>query len=119
MSASAKGGPLGVGIIGTGVISQTYLENLTSFPDVAVVAVGDLMPERAQAKAEEFGIPSWGTADDVLANPDVELVVNLTIPAVHVEVSRAAVAATGISAKPCAPLGGRRSRRAPSTTGPF
>ena len=32
--------PLGVGIIGTGVISQTYLENLTSFPDVAVVAVG-------------------------------------------------------------------------------
>ena len=93
MSASAKGGPLGVGIIGTGVISQTYLENLTSFPDVAVVAVGDLMPERAQAKAEEFGIPSWGTADDVFANPDVDLVVNLTIPAVHVEVSRAAVAA--------------------------
>ncbi|WP_447587757.1 Gfo/Idh/MocA family protein [Microbacterium lacticum] len=85
--------PLGVGIIGTGVISQTYLENLTSFPDIAVVAVGDLIAERAQAKAEEFGIPSWGTADDVLANPDVELVVNLTIPAVHVEVSRAAVAA--------------------------
>ena len=93
MSASAKGGPLGVGIIGTGVISQTYLENLTSFPDIAVVAVGDLIAERAQAKAEEFGIPSWGTADDVLANPDVDLVVNLTIPAVHVEVSRAAVAA--------------------------
>lgn len=88
MNASAKSGPLGVGIIGTGVISQTYLENLTTFPDVAVVAVGDLMPERAQAKAEEFGIPSWGTADDVLANPDVDLVVNLTIPAVHVEVSR-------------------------------
>ena len=85
--------PLGVGIIGTGVISQTYLENLTSFPDIAVVAVGDLIAERAQAKAGEFGIPSWGTADDVLANPDVELVVNLTIPAVHVEVSRAAVAA--------------------------
>lgn len=85
--------PLSVGIIGTGVISQTYLENLTSFPDIAVVAVGDLIAERAQAKAEEFGIPSWGTADDVLANPDVELVVNLTIPAVHVEVSRAAVAA--------------------------
>ena len=98
MTAPATGHPLssdrlGVGIIGTGVISQTYLENLTSFPDIAVVAVGDLIAERAQAKAEEFGIPSWGTADDVLANPDVELVVNLTIPAVHVEVSRAAVAA--------------------------
>ena len=90
MSATA---PLGVGIIGTGVISQTYLENLTSFPDVRVVAVGDMLPERAAAKAEEFGIPAWGTADAVLENPDVELVVNLTIPAVHVAVSSAAVAA--------------------------
>ncbi|MFN8085813.1 MAG: Gfo/Idh/MocA family oxidoreductase [Microbacterium sp.] len=85
--------PFGVGITCTGVISQTYLENLTSFPDVAVVAVGDLIPERARAKAEEFGIGAWGTAADVLANPDVDLVVNLTIPAVHVEVSRAAVEA--------------------------
>lgn len=85
--------PLGVGIIGTGVISQTYLENLGSFPDVAVVAVGDLIPERAKAKAAEHGIPAWGTAEDVLANPDVELVVNLTIPAEHVGVSKAAVAA--------------------------
>lgn len=85
--------PLGVGIIGIGVISQTYLENLTSFPDVTVVALGDIIPERARLKAEEFGIASWGTAEDVLANPDVELVVNLTIPQVHVEVSAAAVAA--------------------------
>lgn len=84
---------LGVGVIGAGVISQTYLENLTSFPDVEVVAVGDIIPERAQAKAEEHGVPSWGTADDVLGNPAVDLVVNLTIPQVHVEVSAAAVAA--------------------------
>ncbi len=84
---------LGVGVIGTGVISQTYLENLTSFPDVDVVAVGDLLPERARAKAQEHGIASWGSADDVLAHPDVDLVVNLTIPQVHVEVSAAAVAA--------------------------
>lgn len=84
---------LGVGIVGVGVISQTYLENLTSFPDIDVVAVGDLIPERAQAKAAEHGVASWGTADDVLANPDVDLVVNLTIPAAHVEVSRAAIAA--------------------------
>ncbi|MFT4050732.1 MAG: Gfo/Idh/MocA family oxidoreductase [Microbacterium sp.] len=89
----SSSGPLGVGIIGIGVISQTYLENLTSFPDVRVVALGDLLPERAEAKAAEFGIPSWGTAADVLAHPEVELVVNLTIPAVHVEISAAAVAA--------------------------
>ncbi len=85
--------PLGVGVIGAGVISQTYLENLTSFPDVSVVAVGDLLPERARAKADEHGVPGAGTPDDVLANPDVDLVVNLTIPQVHVEVSSAAIAA--------------------------
>ncbi|WP_296195413.1 Gfo/Idh/MocA family oxidoreductase [uncultured Microbacterium sp.] len=85
--------PLGVGVIGAGVISQTYLTNLTSFPDVDVVAVGDLLPERARAKADEHGIASAGTPDDVLSNPDVDLVVNLTIPQVHVEVSAAAIAA--------------------------
>ncbi|MFS0866572.1 Gfo/Idh/MocA family protein [Microbacterium sp. 179-B 1A2 NHS] len=86
-------GPVGVGVIGAGVISQTYLENLTSFPDVRVVAVGDLLPERARAKAEEHGVPVWGSPEDVLAHPEVELVVNLTVPAVHVEVSARAVAA--------------------------
>lgn len=86
-------GPLGVGIIGAGVISQTYLENLTSFPDVRVVAVGDLLPDRARAKADEHGVGAAGTPDDVLANPDVDLVVNLTIPQAHVEVSSAAIAA--------------------------
>lgn len=86
-------GPLGVGIIGAGVISQTYLENLTSFPDVKVVAIGDVIPERARVKAEEHGIGVGGTSEDVLSHPEVELVVNLTIPAAHVEVSLAAVAA--------------------------
>jgi len=86
-------GPVGVGIVGAGVISQTYLENLTSFPDVKVVAIGDMIPERAKAKAEEHGVPSWGTLEDVLGNPDVELVVNLTIPESHIAVSSQAVAA--------------------------
>ncbi len=85
--------PVGVGIIGAGVISDTYLENLTSFPDVTVLAVGDIDTERARAKAEKYGVASWGTADEVLGNPDIQVVVNLTIPAVHVEVSSAALAA--------------------------
>ena len=86
-------GPVGIGVVGAGVISQTYLENLTSFPDVKVVAIGDIIPERAQAKAQEHGVPAWGTLEEVLANPEVELVVNLTIPQVHIEVSSAAIAA--------------------------
>lgn len=86
-------GPVGVGLIGAGVISDQYLSNLTTFPDVRVVRVGDLDVERAQAQAEKYGVPAWGTAADVLNDPDVEVVVNLTIPAVHVEVSAAAIAA--------------------------
>ncbi|WP_432574415.1 Gfo/Idh/MocA family protein [Kineococcus sp. SYSU DK005] len=86
-------GPVGIGIIGAGVISGTYLENLTSFPDVEVHAVGDLFPEAAKARAEEHGVPHHGGIDAVLQNDDVEIVINLTIPAAHVEVSLQAIAA--------------------------
>lgn len=84
---------VGVGVIGVGVISDTYLENLRSFPDVEVLIVGDLLPDRARAQAEKYGVPGHGSPADVLAHPDVQLVVNLTIPAAHVEVSSAAIAA--------------------------
>lgn len=84
---------VGIGIIGVGVISDTYLQNLSSFPDTEVLIVGDLLVDRAQAQAEKYGVPAFGSAEDVLAHPDVDLVVNLTIPAVHIEVSRAAIAA--------------------------
>jgi predicted dehydrogenase len=84
---------VGVGIIGAGVISDTYLTNLTSFPDVNVVAVGDALVDRAKAKADEYGVPVAGDAAAVLGNPDVEVVVNLTIPAAHVAVSEAAIQA--------------------------
>jgi predicted dehydrogenase len=84
---------VGVGLIGAGMISDTYLENLTSFPDVQVLIVGDLDRDRARARADKHGIPESGGPEDVLADPDVEIVVNLTIPAVHAEVSAAAIAA--------------------------
>ncbi|WP_423919841.1 Gfo/Idh/MocA family protein [Frigoribacterium sp. 2-23] len=86
-------GPVGVGVIGAGVISGTYLENMTAFPDLAVLFVADLIPERAQARAEEYGVPGWGTVDELLAMDEIEIVVNLTIPAVHAEVGRQIIAA--------------------------
>ena len=46
-------GPVGVGIIGAGVISKTYAENLNSFPDVNLVAIGDLYADLAEKKAED------------------------------------------------------------------
>ncbi len=84
--------PVGIGIIGAGVISDTYLEHLGSFPDVEVLAVGDLVPERARAQADKHGVPRAGTAEDVLADPDVQVTANLTIPAAHTEVSSRAIA---------------------------
>lgn len=84
---------VGIGVIGVGVISDTYLTNLAAFPDTEVLIVGDLDLDRAQCQAEKYGIPAFGSAEDVLAHPDVQLVVNLTIPAAHIEVSRRAVAA--------------------------
>ncbi|MEH3088712.1 MAG: Gfo/Idh/MocA family oxidoreductase [Microbacterium arborescens] len=86
-------GPVGVGFVGVGVISDTYLENLNSFPDVRVVILGDLDVDRAKAQAEKHGVAEWGTTDDVLAHPDVDVVVNLTIPAAHVEISSRAIVA--------------------------
>ncbi|PSL38166.1 putative dehydrogenase [Labedella gwakjiensis] len=86
-------GPIGVGVIGAGVISDTYLENLKSFPDVEVLIVGDLIEERAKSQAEKHGVPAWGSAGDVLGHADVQVVVNLTIPAAHLEISSAAIAA--------------------------
>jgi len=90
---TSKSGPVGVGIIGAGVIAGTYLENLTSFPDVVVHAIGDLYPEAAAKRAQEYGIDTHGGVEVVLEHPDVEIVVNLTVPIVHAEVALAAIAA--------------------------
>jgi predicted dehydrogenase len=86
-------GPVGVAVVGAGVISDAYLKNLTSFPDVNVVGIADIDVPRAKAAAEKYGVPNSGDVDAVLANPDVELVVNLTIPAAHVAVATAALKA--------------------------
>lgn len=90
-AATARSGPVGIGIIGAGVISKQYLDNLTSFPDINVAAVGDLFEEAAAARAAEYGVRVHGGVDAVLGNPDVEIVINLTIPAAHVEVATRAL----------------------------
>ena len=59
-SRPIRSGPVGVGIIGAGVISDEYIANLTRFPDTRVVAIGDLRPDAARAKAAEHGIGDAG-----------------------------------------------------------
>lgn len=80
-----------VGIIGCGVISGIYLKNLPTFEAVEVVACADLVLERAQARAAEFRVPRACLPEDLLADPSIDLVVNLTIPKAHAEVALAAV----------------------------
>jgi predicted dehydrogenase len=75
-----------VGIIGTGNISGIYFKNLSAFEGVEVVACADLDVERAKAKAAEHGVAKGCSVDELLADPNVDLVVNLTIPAAHGEV---------------------------------
>jgi predicted dehydrogenase len=86
-------GPVGVAIVGCGTISNEYLRNLTSFPDIRVLVCADLDLERAKAQADQYGVPASGGTAQALEHPDVEIVVNLTIPAAHVEVAGAALAA--------------------------
>ncbi|TJY38980.1 Gfo/Idh/MocA family oxidoreductase [Cohnella pontilimi] len=82
-----------VGLIGCGNISAIYLKNLTASPDVEVLACADLDMEKAAARASEFGLPKACTVEELLSDPDVELIVNLTIPASHAEICKRAVEA--------------------------
>jgi predicted dehydrogenase len=86
-------GRVGVGVIGAGVISGEYLDNLTTFPDLDVLFVADIDLARAKAQAEKYAIAGSGTVEELLRHPEIEIVVNLTIPAAHVEVALRALAA--------------------------
>jgi len=86
-------GPVGIGVIGAGTISDTYLENLTSFADTEVLAIGDIFPKAAKEKAAKYDVAAAGDVAIVLDHPDVEIVVNLTIPAAHAEVASQVIAA--------------------------
>lgn len=90
---------VGIGIIGTGVISEQYLTTFRQVADVDVRFLADLVLDKARARAEEFDIRTadgelaYGTDEELLARDDIEIVVNLTTPADHAEVDRMAIAA--------------------------
>lgn len=78
---------LRVGIIGCGDISSSYLQLASLFKGYRIIAVADIDAGRAAARASEFGVRAE-TVADLLEADDIDLVINLTIPAVHFEVSR-------------------------------
>ena len=82
-----------VGMIGCGVISRQYLESFDQLPDVQLVAVADLDPARAAAAAEGRDGVRALSVDELIADPEVDTILNLTIPAAHAEVDLQAIAA--------------------------
>ena len=74
-----------VGIIGCGNISETYFECQNLFNNFNVVACADINIEAAKKSAEKYNVNAF-SVDDILANEDVDLIINLTIPAAHKEI---------------------------------
>lgn len=84
--------PVKIGVIGCGNISGIYFQAGKTFRILDIVACADLDMSRAKAKAEEFGARAC-TVQELLADPDIEIVVNLTIPNAHYEVCKQALLA--------------------------
>lgn len=79
--------PVKVGVVGCGIISHVYLRNMTRlFSILEVVAVCDLKPELAEEACRTYGIPKAMTMAEMAADPEIELVINLTATAVHYDV---------------------------------
>lgn len=78
-----------IGIIGCGTVSSMYLEASRTFDVLNIVACADILMERAQAQAKRFNIPKACSVEELLADPNIEVAVNLTIPMAHAEVGLA------------------------------
>ncbi len=93
MTTSSQPQPVKIGIIGCGNISGIYFKAGKTFPILDIAACADLDLERAKAKAEEHGVPKACTVAELLADPEIRIVINLTIPNAHYSVCKAALEA--------------------------
>lgn len=84
--------PMKLGIVGCGNISDAYLVGGARSRLVEVKAVTDLNPAAAQAKADKYGVAAV-SFEEMLDDPEIALIVNLTVPLAHAEISHRAIAA--------------------------
>jgi len=77
----------GVGIMGAGNISAAYLRLAPLFKNLEVRAIADVVPEAAKKRAEEYSVAAQ-TPDELLKNSELDVIVNLTVPAAHFSVSK-------------------------------
>ena len=82
----------GVGIMGAGNISAAYLRLAPLFKGLEVRAIADILPEAAKKRADEFDVRAQ-TPDELLKNSEIDVVVNLTVPATHYRVTMDALSA--------------------------
>jgi predicted dehydrogenase len=82
-----------VGVVGCGSISGIYFRAGQRFEAIEITACADLDRGRAEARAREFGVPRVCTTEELLADPEIQVVMNLTVPGAHAEVSLAAIEA--------------------------
>ena len=80
-----------VGLVGCGNICDIYFQNAKKFSNVEILACCDIIEERMRNKAQEYEIPHMGSLQDILNNPEIEIVLNLTLPQSHAEVTLAAL----------------------------
>jgi predicted dehydrogenase len=79
---------IGVGIVGCGYISKAYMTAMRQFPNIELKAVADMRSAPAEERGREFGVPAM-RVDRMLRRDDIEIVVNLTVPLAHTDVSLA------------------------------
>src|SRR4051794_18579038 len=83
---------LKIGLVGCGNISDVYLSNAKLFRDIEFVAVSDINPDAAARQGARYDLPVR-SFDTLIASPDVDIVLNLTIPDAHASVYLAAIEA--------------------------
>jgi predicted dehydrogenase len=80
-----------IGVVGCGSVSGQYFSQAARFPILSIVACSDLNADLAAARAKEFAVPRACTLDQLLADPDIDIVLNLTNPGAHAAVTLAAL----------------------------
>ena len=84
---------MNIGVIGCGVISAHYLEAQKRFPQLTFTKLADLDSNRARQLAQQFGTEAADSPEALLADPEIDVVLNLTIPSAHAEVDLQVLAA--------------------------
>ncbi|GGE15345.1 oxidoreductase [Aureimonas endophytica] len=85
-------GRIGIGVVGCGNIAMTYMRNAALFGGIELKGCADLSAEMAATRAREYGIRAM-SVDELYASPEIDLVLNLTIPAAHYDVTMSALSA--------------------------